>query len=155
MLRTMVKMSVLAVLLVPLSGMSLYYNCGCLTGYDVTLYDDSVLPADGSTILEDEVTVQMTGVQANWGSPCVNMGASVRKWDPIRGWVGLSIWGDWEVDNCVPNPNHTNGDICDLTITWPNVPLTTGENRFQFEIWADGCDSCDSDWAYVEVTYYH
>lgn len=146
----------LVVLLVPLTGVVVSENCGCYSGYEFVLDEDSVSPPSGP-IVADMIDITISGTEAYWGTDsCYMMSGSISKWDPNVGWRYVPVGSTTQYGAWGPDPNH--GVLAKkrtYEITFLNVPLDDGENKFSVGIDIDGCDGCDDEWASVEVIYTH
>lgn len=144
-------------LLVPLTGVTVRSNCQCNSGFEVTVIDDSVAPPSGP-IAADTVDISLDGIEVYWGTEASYwIQGSISKWDPnIPGWRYVPVGNQWQASGWQMDPNYgVLSHSRTFTITWPNVPLTPGENRFAVGVDIDGSDGCEDRWASLEVTYQH
>lgn len=153
---THVKMIGLAVLLIAGTGATWPDMCFGPCGPEYARIDlPDADPLSGTVVSEDEVTITFSGteeVTVYVQTHNYEVFGNLAKWDGAHWtWVqGLhwwpSEWGPWEQSgNC--------SEIRDVDATFPNVPLTEGENRFRCELhvsWSDG----DSFWVYSDEAVY-
>ena len=113
-----------------------------------------IQPPSGA-IPESTVTITATATEEHTAAAAYALTFDLQKWNPQSGywqWVNVSQ----SRQNGAWTQNGTCTEIRDVTITFTDVPLTAGENKFRVEAMVDGWDGMEDEWSYTsEVTYTH
>ncbi len=116
-------------------------------------YVESIAPPSGP-VPEPTVDIVVEAVEDSTVNVCYFFSISLSRWNEQQGWwESAGIMGDSEYGEWGTSPSSECARMRTITVTFPNVPLNPGENRFRVESFLDGCDGWEDEWETYEVTY--
>ena len=131
--------------------------CGACTGpcapVWIEAFIEDVTPADGP-ITEDTVTITVTTTEERTVAVCADLSISLSRWDgDTEQWRSEGHPSSWDFGEETPTGECSS--IRDIVVTFDDVPLVSGENRFRVRLYIDGCDGYEDETIYQEVVYTH
>ncbi|MBN1343193.1 MAG: hypothetical protein JXQ73_10960 [Phycisphaerae bacterium] len=113
----------------------------------------SLTPTNGP-VPGPTVTIVAEVTEDSTDAVCYILSFGLDKWNPVtQGWQWAGVYPTYEYGEAGPSPSGECGEIRTITVTFADLPLTAGENKYRFETYIDGCDGWEDTWETYEVTY--
>jgi len=131
--------------------------CGAYTGpcapVWIEAFIEDVTPAAGP-IAEDTVTMVVTTTEERTVAVCADIFISLDRWnEQQQWWQAEAAPSSWDFGEKTPTGECSS--IRDIVVTFEDVPMVSGENRFRVQLYIDGCDGYEDETIYQEVVYTH
>jgi len=147
MTRTIMKGIALVVMVAAVSGVCVG---PCVPVWVEVIVVDVAPP--GGPIAEDSVTISVNATEEKTVAVCHDLMIWLDRWNEQAGyWQFEAHPSSWAFGE--PTPTGECSSIRDVDVTFEDVSLAPGQNRFQIVILIDGCDGYEDEWIYHEVTY--